>query len=235
MKPLRLAFFVLALGALAAPLRADETYRLLTIDNHPVKWGAPKLGSGAVITYRLAPRGAKGGQDNCRVITPVAPLLARSRISQAAFDAALDDALQSWENVADVRFVRVDSGKPANLTISAEQTPEGIAYTDVTQASPTKIPVATLSDAVVCLNPRLHWAAHHTPAAKGDRVLSYVLAHEIGHALGLDHPGPAGQLMSFEYSDTIQTQQAGDIAGIVLLYGPASHHGAVALNAPSRH
>jgi hypothetical protein len=229
--PFRFLILLLAVGLLAVPSRAGDSYRLLTIGDRPVKWGVPKFGTGAVITYRLAAEGAKGGQDNCRRITPVASLLARSNITRQSFDSALNDAFATWESVANVRFVRVASNMPANLTIAAERTPDGIAYTDVTQGSQSSSGVATLTKAVICLNPRQHWSLQSTQKAK---TLSYVLAHEIGHALGLDHPGPKGELMSFEYSDTIQTLQAGDIEGVVLLYGAAPQSGAVALNASAK-
>jgi predicted Zn-dependent protease len=44
--------------------------------------------------------------------------------------------------------------------------------------------------------------------------------HEIGHALGLDHPEQRSQLMHFKYDESRTGLQAGDIAGAVKLYGP---------------
>jgi hypothetical protein len=230
-KTLRSLSILVAVAAIAVPSRADDVYRLLQVDGHSVKWGAPKLGMGATITYRLAASAARAGTVNCRQITPVEPLLARSRISSDTFDSTLEAAFHAWETVANVRFVRVANDKPANLTIGAEKTPDGIAYSDVTRASSTTASISPLQKAVICLNPYVRWTAKLALRKQDARALGYVLMHEIGHVLGLDHPGPTGELMSFEYSQTVRTLQAGDIAGIVSLYGAAPHRGAVALNA----
>jgi hypothetical protein len=234
-KQLRSLLVLAAVAAFAAPSHADDVYRLLQVDGHSVKWGDPKPGTGATITYRLAASTSSAGSVNCRQITPVEPLLARSRISRTTFDRALEGAFHAWEAVANVRFVRVSSDKPANLKIGAEKAADGIAYSDVTPASSTTGSISPLGTGVICLNPRVHWTARLALKKDDAKALGYVLMHEIGHVLGLDHPGPTGELMSFEYSQTVRTLQAGDIVGIISLYGAAPHRGAVALNASTHH
>ena len=49
--------------------------------------------------------------------------------------------------------------------------------------------------------------------------MRYTLVHEIGHAIGLDHPGPSGQVMSFRYTENFSGLQPGDFHGVRLLYG----------------
>jgi hypothetical protein len=44
--------------------------------------------------------------------------------------------------------------------------------------------------------------------------------HEIGHAIGLDHPGIPEALMDFRYREAFSSLQAGDRAGAKALYGP---------------
>jgi hypothetical protein len=49
--------------------------------------------------------------------------------------------------------------------------------------------------------------------------IRYTLMHEIGHAIGLDHPGVPGELMDFRYLETFSSLQPGDRAGAASLYG----------------
>lgn len=48
-----------------------------------------------------------------------------------------------------------------------------------------------------------------------------VTAHELGHALGLDHTAVANSLMNPFYVETFSGPQADDIAGMQFIYGPA--------------
>jgi hypothetical protein len=49
--------------------------------------------------------------------------------------------------------------------------------------------------------------------------LRYTLAHEIGHAIGLDHPPGPGQIMNYRYEERFRDLQSGDVFGAVALYG----------------
>lgn len=46
-----------------------------------------------------------------------------------------------------------------------------------------------------------------------------VMAHEIGHAIGLDHTGVSGSLLEPFYSEAFSGPQAEDIAGAQAIYG----------------
>jgi hypothetical protein len=50
--------------------------------------------------------------------------------------------------------------------------------------------------------------------------LRYTFMHEIGHAIGLDHPDSPEALMDYHYTEMFSALQPGDIAGADLLYGP---------------
>jgi hypothetical protein len=125
----------------------------------------------------------------------------------------------------------------ADLVITAELDDDGYAYTDVTPRLSGNADIAPLVRGIVCLNPHLHWIASesalpHTAMQEKNIRLRYIFAHEIGHALGLDHPNPRGELMSFEYEPKTNRLQNGDIAGIVKLYGASRGPSRMAANAP---
>lgn len=224
----RLIFVLFFTLAPIAPAVGGGDYRLLNLDGHTVKWGAPSMSSGATITYAIATASSSAsGIENCRKTEGINKLLARSHVKARAFDRALRNAFQMWSDVSDVHFSLAPAGTTADLVIAAEAIPDGIAYSDVTPKPAPTARVGTIAHAIICLNPEAPWAV-------GDSAdsyrLFYVLAHEIGHTIGLDHPSPSGEVMSFEYSRTLYSLQPGDIAGAVSLYGTA-HNSPLALNA----
>jgi hypothetical protein len=209
---------VVFLGA-AAPASAGDGYRLIDIDNHAVKWGAPELGRGAVVTWRIAfARGTAPGHENCRRTAGLDGLLAGAGLKREDALRAANQAFALWSKAANIRFVPAGMSTPADITIAAENDDDGVAYTDIVPSGTGSDKVTSLSGAVVCLNPHAKWTA----AQAGTYRLSYVLAHEIGHAIGLDHPGPSGTLMGFEYNAERSGLEDGDVAGAVALYGAAS-------------
>jgi hypothetical protein len=219
--------------------QAAGDYRLLKIDGHLVKWGDAALGGGATLTYSVVdgPSGFSG-THNCRRIAGIGNLLARSSTSRQVFDHELSAAFAMWEAAANLRFVAAKSADSANILISAQSLPDGVAYADVTLASSQGQPISRITKGIVCLNPNLRWTSANraaggrrdTNAPASGYKLRYTLAHEIGHVLGLDHPGPVGELMSFEYRPSIDVLQPGDVAGIAVLYGPRIPDPVLALN-----
>ncbi|MDE2133997.1 MAG: matrixin family metalloprotease [Alphaproteobacteria bacterium] len=223
--------FLAVAGLAAATAHAESGYRLLQMDDHDVKWGRPVLGAGASLTYAVVdgPTSASG-TVNCRSIGSIAGVLTNSGVPRRVFDAELSAAFAMWENVGNVRFFRARNAASADVLISAEAKPDGLAYADVTTVSSSNDDFPdVIRKGIICLNPDVDWiaavpAAMNLAGARSGRKsykLRYILAHEIGHVLGLDHPSPVGELMSFEYNANLNGLQPGDIAGIVALYGPS--------------
>jgi hypothetical protein len=194
-------------------------YRLLQLDERPVKWGQQHLGAGAAITYALITEAmAFNDARNCKNMAPVDQLLERSGVDPAAFDIALGAALSMWQGAANVVFKRSENVETADILIGVDADGRGWAHADVLP-DPGPGLVGGIARGLVCLSAERSWKVGFggNPSAQD---LRYTLAHEIGHVIGLNHPSPDGQVMSFNYGEAFAELQRGDIEGVLVLYGP---------------
>jgi hypothetical protein len=182
--------------------------------------------------------------DNCssmRAFTdivgqsPVIPAEAAARELRAAFAA--------WEAAANIAFAEVSDPRQANIVVGAQGFPAGRAFTNLSYrmaghgivpavkalggsglwVEPAKAQasgaVSGIEQSYICLNPALRWKI----GFDGDLSvydLRHTFMHEIGHAIGLDHPGSSGAIMAYRYDESVHALQPSDIAAVQRLYGP---------------
>ena len=203
--------------ASAVKAASNADFRLLTFDGATVRWSS-EPGAAPVVTYAIAKISERYPQArNCKGIDSPNDLLKSSRIERSKFDQEVRAAFTMWERVTDIEFREIDDPDKAGIVIGAQSNPEGHAFANVDY----KLGVGQfrqIDRSLICLNPAKKWKVGF-----GGNLsvydLRYTIAHEIGHAIGLDHPDSSGQLMSFTYNERVQELQDGDVAGAIRSYG----------------
>lgn len=219
------------LGAVPAGAQDNNLFKILKLDGNQVRWHLPRNGS-RVITWRLATEPTEfPGARNCRKVTPLDELLAASELQPATVRSEITAAFAMWEAVADITFQEAAEGARPDILIGAQGEPEGWAFADVFYNTASPEAIKPISRALVCLNPVKRWKVNFDGDLK-TYDLRYTLAHEIGHAIGLDHPNGAGQIMGYRYEERFRALQPGDVRGAVQLYGEP-HAAGVAVAAGS--
>lgn len=235
---------LIGLVAWTAPALAGD-YRLLSLNGSLVKWGKPNLGSGAVVTYAFAVKPMIfDGARNCAAMAPFDGLAAAAGATVDSLRHEVRVAFDEWEEVAGVTFREVARVEDAGIVFGAQGKPTGWAFSNVAPATqmadkpvtvqkaldgagdkPEKVSTAlvpnvdSIRQSLICLNPTKRWKIGFDGNLEVYDI-RHTFAHEIGHAIGLDHPGASGSLMGFRYDEKIDGPQAGDIAAVQRLYGP---------------
>jgi hypothetical protein len=151
-------------------------------------------------------------------MTGIDGLLAASGIASSTFESELASAFAAWEAVVGLRFRKANATEPARILIGAQLDPNGWAFADVIHDMVVPTPVKPISLALVCLNPLRRWKVGFDGNLKV-YDLRRTFLHEIGHAIGLDHPMATNQIMSMRYAERFRDLQPGDVTGAVTLYG----------------
>jgi len=205
-----------------------ESFKVLRLEGNAVRWHKPTSGVGPVVTYRvLSGPQAFPGARNCRKMTALDALIAASDVAESALRQEIAAAFAMWEAVAGLSFREAGVGAPADILIGAQADPEGWAFADVFYDAASPELIKPISQALICLNPARRWKI----GFDGDLRtydLRYTLAHEIGHAIGLDHPNGPGQIMGYRYEERFRALQPGDVKGAVVLYGDRPRPGSTA-------
>ena len=204
-------------------------FRLLKLDGRGVAWTGDVRPASVTYAFAKGPTQTPNAM-NCGLIGPVDGLLAKSRIAENAFRKEVRAAFDMWEAVANITFDEVDDPARAGIVIGAQLHPVGRAFANVAyKHSADARDVRSIDRSLVCLNPEQPWKIGFDGNLAAYDI-RYTVAHEIGHAIGLDHPHTTGQLMHFRYEERFRNLQPGDIEGAVKLYGPRS---VIATPAPS--
>ncbi len=182
----------------------------------PGKWGSPVLGTGASITWSLIPTGV-----SCAGETVGCTNTALADFLPVGFLTQVQNAFLAWSAVANLTFAQVaDCGNAFNTACSGGDMRIGGHTFDGASGTLAHgyFPPANGSTAAgdIHMDTAENWVIGF--AGPGIDIFQ-VLAHEIGHALGLDHTGVAGSLMNPFYSEAFSGPQADDIAGMQALYG----------------
>lgn len=239
-------FLTVALAAAGAAVRVDAgegakarapEFRLLELGGRTVRWTVPAGGLPAIITYAFVTQPVQfAGARNCDAMLPPEAALTQSGIATADFRREVRAAFSLWEKAANIVFRETADTAAAGILIGADAKARGRAFTNVAlkdeaQRAAGAGGMGAIRQSLICLNPKQPWKI----GFDGDLNVydvRFTLAHEIGHAIGLDHPSPEGQLMSFRYVEAARGLMPGDVAGAVALYGRPGGGGPAPEGAP---
>jgi len=186
----------------------------------PGKWGSPEYGTGATITWSLMDDGVScvdvWEPDGCEISS-------LDSFMPDGWYGEIKKAFAAWSAVADLTFIEVpDTGEPFDRFGDSGDIRIGGHYFDGrfgTLAHGYFPPFNGFTAAGdIHFDTGDVWKIGF--GGTGFDIFS-VAAHEIGHALGLDHSNVSRSLMRRTYTESFHGLQPDDIAGIQFLYGSA--------------
>jgi hypothetical protein len=180
---------------------------------------------------------------NCSTMGAVDNIIAASNnVTETLLGKELVAAFNAWEKVAGLKFIEVSDIKRANIIVGANLASNGPAFANLSLengvAAPRSLALGSgrststgqetpsrndksplpIKQAYICLNPKQRWKI----GFDGNLSvidLRHAFMHEIGHAIGLDHPGSSGAIMGYRYDEQTRDLRPSDIAAAQSLYG----------------
>lgn len=214
---------ILIVSLSAAPSGAQSPhFRVLQLNGSRVQWLMPvRTAHALTLTYSVVARPEIAtGAINCGRMTSPTAMLRENGVDTFAWRTELRAAFDLWQAVTAIKFVELSPGSEANIKIGAQIDPIGRAFTNVAFDAAAASEPKPITQSLICLNPAVRWKV----GFDGDLTvydIRYTIAHEIGHAIGLDHPMPSGVVMGYRYDERFRELQQGDVAGAQALYGAA--------------
>ena len=227
-----------------------EAGELLRVEGYLMRWAPEAAGGKTIITYSILQgayhvktRKSILSPSNCAKMHAFSDIVAKSPdLTEEKAKNELQAALRRWESVANIAFIEMNDPSLANIVIGAADDPGGRAFANLSyrgEKGPTPVTMALgnapaspvlddnggdgsvvpIDQAYVCLNPKSRWKIGFD-GNLDVYDLRHTFTHEVGHAIGLDHPDSTGAVMAFRYDERVRDLQPSDIAGVRRLYGP---------------
>ena len=201
------------IGAIATPITASAYVVGVT---SPGKWGSPVYGTGATVTWSLMATGTSCADEGLGCA-----ITALSDFMPVGYLTPILGAFDAWSAVADLTFVQVadDGGAFDAPTSSGDIRLGGHVFDGVFGVLAHGFyPPANGNSAAGDIHFDVDEAWDLDFSGSGFDIFQ-TMAHELGHALGLDHTGVSGSLMNPFYTEAFSGPQADDIAGMQYIYG----------------
>lgn len=206
-----------SVAAIASALAVSTAQAFVLGPTTPGKWGSPVFGTGATVTWSLMPTGTSTSGEAPGTMSHLGDFM------PVGYLAEIQAAFNAWSAVADLTFIQVaDDGSAFNAPGSAGDIRIGGHVFDGgggTLAHGYYPPVnGNTAAGDIHFDVGDVWKIGF--GGPGFSIFQ-VMAHELGHALGLAHTGVANSLMNPFYTETFSGPQADDIAGMQFIYGRA--------------